>query len=129
MHSSRMRTVRNSSRLLGGGDGRSHQKAIPEDHTRRPYQKAMTFWLKGVSVRRDPPSTRRPYQRAIPEGHNRRPHQKAITEDQFQPKDHACWDTACNACWDSTPRPPVYRITDTSKNITLATTSLRPVMR
>ena len=37
----------------------------------------------------------------------------------------ACWDTTCNACWDSTP--PVYRITDTSKNITLAPTSLRPV--
>ena len=26
-----------------------------------------------------------------------------------------------------TPSPPVYRITDTCKNITLATTSLRPV--
>ena len=39
-------------------------------------------------------------------------------------------ETCCKACWDSTHTPPpVNRITDTSKNITLATTSLRPVMR
>ena len=29
---------------------------------------------------------------------------------------------------ETTPLPPVYRITDTCKNITLATTSLRPVI-
>ena len=29
----------------------------------------------------------------------------------------ACWDTTCNACWDTTP--PVNRITDMCKNITL----------
>ena len=29
----------------------------------------------------------------------------------------ACWDTTCNACWDITP--PVNRITDMYKNITL----------
>ena len=33
------------------------------------------------------------------------------------------------ACTEAdTPPPPVNRITDTSKNITLATTSLRPVI-
>ena len=31
------------------------------------------------------------------------------------------------ACTEADPPPPVSRITDTSKNITLATTSLRPV--
>ena len=31
---------------------------------------------------------------------------------------NACWDSTCNACWDTTP-PPVNRITDTYKNITL----------
>ena len=33
----------------------------------------------------------------------------------------ACCDTSCNACWDTTPppNPPVNRITDTCKNITL----------
>ena len=31
------------------------------------------------------------------------------------------------ACIEADPPPPVNRITDTSKNITLATTSLRPV--
>ena len=31
------------------------------------------------------------------------------------------------ACIEAEPPPPVNRITDTSKNITLATTSLRPV--
>ena len=48
----------------------------------------MAFWLKGVSVRRDPSVpegiTRRPYQKAITEGHNRKP----ITEDHFQPEGH-----------------------------------------
>ena len=57
----------------------------------------------------------------------------------------ACWDTSRNACWDTPPRdllqgmlayllqcmlgytPPVNRITHTCKNITLATTLLRPV--
>ena len=39
----------------------------------------------------------------------------------------ACWDTTCNACWDT--HPPVNRMTDTCKNITLATTSLRSVTR
>ena len=39
----------------------------------------------------------------------------------------ACWDTSCNACWDT--HPPVNRMTDRCKNITLATTSLRPVMK
>ena len=29
----------------------------------------------------------------------------------------ACWDTTCNACWDTTP--PVNRITDKCKNMTL----------
>ena len=38
----------------------------------------------------------------------------------------ACWDTSCNACWDTHP-PPVNRMTNRCKNITLATTSLRPV--
>ena len=32
------------------------------------------------------------------------------------------------ACTEADPPPPVDRITDTSKNITLASTSLRPVM-
>ena len=128
----------------------------------------MAFWLKGVSVRRDP-STRRPYQKAItdhfqPEGHNRRPlstrrppsirrqlNQKATKPEGHNRRPHnpparhpprpaarhagiaspketyckACWDTTRNACWDSTP---LNRITDTCKNITLATTSLRPVI-
>ena len=33
----------------------------------------------------------------------------------------ACWDTTCNACWDSTP--PVNRMTNRCKNITLPQTS------
>ena len=59
------------------GDGSPYQKAITEDHTRRPYQKAilvwpsvMAFWLKGLLGETQ-------YRKAIteitPEGHNRRP--------------------------------------------------------
>ena len=52
----------------------------------------MAFWLKGVSVRRDPPpSTRRPYQKAITEdhfqleGHSRRPPNQTATPEGHPP--------------------------------------------
>ena len=113
----------------------------------------MAFWLKGVSVRRDPPipegHTRDHFQleghnRSQPKGHLQsgptiRPHQKAITEghmgadtpqeqtppEQTPPGSRHPPETCCKACWDSIP--PVNRMTEMSKNITLATTSLRPV--
>ena len=167
-----MRTIRNSSRLLSGGGGWPSGVAfcygllvwwpsglvafwfggllvcwpsglVPSGLVPSGL---VAFWLKGVSVRTDPP---RQHQKAITECHQtRRPHQKAIkalcpparrppgkeTPQKGDPPDKETHlprrppqrPAARHACWDSTP-PPVDRITDMSKNITLATTSLRLV--
>ena len=110
--------------------------------SRRPYQKATlnqktTFNQKATKPEdhqtRRPLSTRRPpnqkttsNQKATkPEGHPQTRH----PPDQAPPLKtccKACWDTTCNACWDSSPP---REQNDRCKNITLATTLLRPVTR
>ena len=104
MHSSRMRTVRNSSHLLLGGS------SWPPPEAGTPLEQA-------------PPQSRHPPRAGT------FPEQAPPPEADMPPPEtccKACWDTTCNACWDSTP-PLVNRITDTCKNITFAT-SLRTVM-
>ena len=103
-----MRTVRNSSRLLSGGGLHTppEQEALPR--SRHPLEQA-------------PPQSRHPSWSRQP------PPQKQTPQSRHPPPCcKACWDTTCNAYWDSTPPP--NRITDTCKNITFAT-SLRTVIK
>ena len=137
MHSSRMRTIRNSSCLLLGG-----LHTPPESRSPRSRHLPQSRHPKGV----DPPGADTP--------RSRLPCCKACWDttcnacwDSTPPCCKACWDTTCNACWDSTYPPAsrhagippamhagiappptlrVDRITDTCKNITFAT-SLRTV--
>ena len=96
MHSSRIRTVRSSS--FAGG------------------------LLQGPP-RAEPPGSRPPQTRHLPAARH--------AGIAHPPCCKACWDTTCNACWDSTPplqgmlgyHPPVNRMTNTCKNITLPQTS------
>ena len=81
MHSSRMRTVRNSSRLLLGG-----LHTPPREQA--PWEQA-------------PPGAGTPQEQAAP---------RAGTPPGADPPGagtplccKACWDTTCNAFWDSTP--------------------------
>ena len=90
MHSSRMRTVRNSSHLLGGGGVQPpfNQKAITDGHhTRRPQQKA----------------TQPPPEQAPPR--SRHPPMQGMLG--YPPPCKACWDNPppCKACWDTQPHP------------------------
>ena len=104
MHSSRMRTVRNSSRLHSGGLHTPPAAGTPPEQT--PQSRHIPLGAD-APLEQTPRGTGSP-PRADP------------------PCCKACWDTTCNACWDSTP--PVNRIMDTCKNITFAT-SLQMVIR
>ena len=99
MHSSRMRTIRNSSHLLLGG--------LPNPS---PPEQAPPW--EQTSQGADPPGSRPPREQTPPPAE--------------PPNCKACWDNTCNACWESTT-PPLDRVTETCKNITFAT-SLRTVI-
>ena len=124
MHSSRMRTVRNSSRLLSGGSPHPPPEQAP--HWSRHLHGNRPPWS------RHPPGANPP--RAAPPWSRHPPRSRPRCCK-------ACWDTTCNACWDSTPPatrhagiPPAMHAgkahpsgqNDTCKNITFAT-SLRTV--
>ena len=122
------------------------EQTPPEGHNRRP-----------LSTRRLPSTRRPPNQKAIPEGHTRRPYQKATPPSALGVDPPGADTPRSRHPWEQTPtlgadtpqeqtppaarhagippamhariaHPPVNRITDTSKNITLTTTSLRPVI-
>ena len=96
------------------------QKAITEGHT--PGEQTTPPEQTTPWSRHPPPGGRHP----LPQS---RPPEAYTPREQTPPRSrHPPSETCCKACWDST-HPPVNRITDTSKNITLATTSLRPVIK
>ena len=124
MHSSRMRTVRNSGHLLLGGLHTPQDQTPPRS---RHSPGAGTPLEQAPPPGADPPEQAPPGSRHSPAarhaGIEPPPHCKACWDST--PCCKACWDTTCSACWDTTP-PPVDRMTDTCKNITFAT-SLRTV--
>ena len=92
MHSSRMRTVRNSSHLLGGGGGPTPFQ--PKGHNRRPpHRKAIT---EGHTT--PPPGAGTPPR-------SRHPPMQGMLG--YPPPCKACWDNhpPCKACWDTQPHP------------------------
>ena len=118
MHSSRMRTVRNSSRLLLGG---LHTPWEQTPQNRHPL---------GAGTRQEqaPPCCKAcwdstPLLRGMLGYHLQcilgyhTPLQGMLANHLqsmlgYHPHCKACWDTTCNACWDI---PPVNRMTDTCK--------------
>ena len=95
---------------------------------------AVCFQGGSPPPRSRPPHSRHPLSQVppgpgTPSGTRHPPWDQAPPQDQAPPWEQtpyckACWDTICNAWWDSIP--PVDRMTDTCKNITFAT-SLRMV--
>ena len=132
MHSSRMRTARSSSRR--GGDvclsacwdtplwvwlGDSPQVWAWRPPTLQcgpgdpPWGRPLNF-PPGCGPG-DPPPQARPLN--FPTGCGLETCKACWDTNPLETCCKACWDTTYNACWDTTP--PLNRITDTCKNITL----------
>ena len=124
MHSSRMRTVRNSSHLLAGGVSTSppprsrhppraapHQSSPPPEQPRPggagtpwPDPPQLSPWL--LAWTRSPSTSPLAVCLETPPPHGQIPQTSPLGVGLETCK--ACWDTTCKVCWDTVPPPPPW---------------------